>query len=253
MIALAGFGFVGKAHYDVFKGHFDFEIVDPLHNNTKLEKLENVEAVICCVPTPEDSNGGCDITNVIDVLSKSPKDVPILIKSTIDLNGWNQIKDKFPTHNITFSPEFLRAISSTTDLADTNQFILAGENVLFWRDFYKKHNNRSKFLLLSVEEAILVKYFRNAFLATKVSFFNEVYDFCKAHDIDFDSVRKGITKDKRIRESHSFVDPDYARGWGGMCFPKDTSALLKMAANKNINLNTLDAAVKYNKIIRKKT
>jgi|TARA_R110000851_G_scaffold157790_1_gene300635 UDPglucose 6-dehydrogenase len=253
MIVIAGFGFVGRAHYEVFKSRVNFKIVDPLHNNNKLDELRNIDAVICSVPTPEDSNGGCDISNVLDVLSKSPENIPILIKSTIDLNGWNKIKEAFPCHNITFSPEFLRAASSTTDLAETTQFILAGENVLFWRDFYKMHKNTAKFLLLSIEEAILVKYFRNAFLATKVSFFNEVYDFCEAHDIDFDSVRKGITKDKRIRESHSFVDTNYARGWGGMCFPKDTSALLKMAANKNINLNTIAAAVKYNKIIRKKT
>jgi UDPglucose 6-dehydrogenase len=252
MIVIAGFGFVGQAHYEVFKGRVDFTIVDPLHNSNKLDELENIDAVICAVATPEDSDGGCDITNVMDVLSKSPEGVPILIKSTIDLNGWNKIKETFPNHYITFSPEFLRAVSSTTDLTNTNQFILAGENVLFWRDFYKKHNNNATFLLLSVEEAILVKYFRNAFLATKVSFFNEVYDFCEAHDIDFNSVRKGITKDKRIKESHSFVDPDYARGWGGMCFPKDTSALLKMAANKNINLNTIAAAVTYNKKIHKK-
>ena len=156
MIALAGFGFVGKAHYDVFKGHFDFEIVDPLHNNTKLEKLENVEAVICCVPTPEDSNGGCDITNVIDVLSKSPKDVPILIKSTIDLNGWNQIKDKFPAHNITFSPEFLRAISSTTDLADTNQFILAGETFSSGETFIKSITTDPSFCFYQLKKQYLL-------------------------------------------------------------------------------------------------
>jgi UDPglucose 6-dehydrogenase len=252
MIVIAGFGFVGRAHYEVFKGRHALVIVDPLHSTNKLDELENIDGIICCVATPEDKTGGCDITSVMDVLSKSSEDVPVLIKSTIDLQGWNEIKERFPNRNITFSPEFLKATSSVSDLATTTQFILAGENVLFWRDFYKKHNNRSKFLLLSVEEAILVKYFRNAFLATKVSFFNEVYDFCEAHDIDFDSVRKGITKDKRIRESHSFVDPEYARGWGGMCFPKDTSALLKMAANKNINLNTIDAAVTYNKKIRKK-
>jgi UDP-glucose 6-dehydrogenase len=105
--------------------------------------------------------------------------------------------------------------------------------------------------IVSPEEAIAIKYFRNAYLATKVSFFNEIHDFCSAYDLDFDQVRGGIAADDRIGHSHTFVFPDQdVRGFGGMCFPKDTSALLKMAAEKNINLNTLDAAVEYNKKIR---
>jgi UDPglucose 6-dehydrogenase len=253
MIVIAGFGFVGKAHYDTFKQHYELIVVDPSHNENKIDALEDIKGVICCVSTPAKRGGGCDMSNVINVLSKTPNSAPVLIKSTIDLKGWKKVQREFPDHSITFSPEFLRAVSATTDLQETKQFILAGENVIFWRNFYKTRNKKSKFLLMSVEEAILAKYFRNAFLATKVSFFNEVYDLCNEYDVDFDSVRQGITDDTRIGPSHSFVEPSYARGWGGMCFPKDTKALLKIANDKKINLNTIDAAVEYNKTIRKKT
>jgi UDPglucose 6-dehydrogenase len=108
--------------------------------------------------------------------------------------------------------------------------------------------------IVSPEEAIAIKYFRNAYLATKVSFFNEIYDFCSAYDLNFDQVRGGVATDERIGHSHTFVFPDQdVRGFGGMCFPKDTTALRKMAANKNISLNILDAAVKYNNEIKNNT
>ena len=253
MIVIAGYGFVGKAYYDIFKYYNNLNIVDPLHNDIKLESLEDVTGVICCVSTPSRKSDGCDMTNVIDVLSKTPISVPVLIKSTIDVKGWKKVQREFPEHSITVSPEFLRAATASDDLRGTKQFILAGENVIFWRNFYKTQNKKCKFLLMSIEEAILTKYFRNAYLATKVSFFNEVHDFCEKYEVDFDSVRQGITDDTRIGESHSFVDTDYSRGWGGACFPKDVKALLKMAKDKEINLNTVRAAVDYNKTIRKKT
>lgn len=253
MIAIAGYGFVGKAYYDVFKNYFDLVIVDPKYNNNNLENLTGLNGVLCCVSTPPSEDGGCDVTSVIDVISKTSKEVPILIKSTIDLSGWSKIKELFPDHKIAFSPEFLRAVSAVEDLASTDRVILSGTGVSFWREFYKKRFKKIDISLYSVEEAILIKYFRNAFLATKVSFFNEIFDFCLSFNIDFESVREGIALDKRIGNSHTFVDYDYVRGWGGYCFPKDTSALLKMAEDKKINLNTLTAAVEYNKKIRKNT
>lgn len=247
---IAGYGFVGQAYYSVFKSYHRFTIIDPLHTDVRLEDVENITGVICCVSTPADSQGGCDVSSVIDVISKTPVSAPVLIKSTIDLIGWNRITELFPEHKISFSPEFLRAASALRDLSDTTEVILAGSGISFWRDFFKAQNRKIKFHLYSVEEAILIKYFRNAFLATKVSFFNEMYDFCKKNNIDFDCVREGTGMDKRIGDSHTFVDPEYSRGWGGYCFPKDTSALLKMAYEQNISLTVLESAVDYNKKLR---
>lgn len=253
MIVIAGFGFVGHAYHEVFKSYFNLVIVDPKHNDNKLEELTGIKGVLCCVSTPPKDDGSCDITSVLDVISKTPENVPILIKSTIDLKGWQEIMQLYPNHKIAFSPEFLRAISAIQDLSSIDRVILSGNGVSFWREFYKRRFKKINVALYSVEEAILVKYFRNAFLATKVSFFNEIYDFCIQNNIDFDSVREGVALDHRIGHSHTFVDPEHVRGWGGYCFPKDTSALLKMAEDKKINLNTLAAAVEYNKIIRKNT
>lgn len=246
---IAGYGFVGKAHELLFT-NFRREIVIHDPPQGKVADFSNTSAVVICVPTPELESGSCDISAVYDVIQKCNENTPILIKSTIHLQGWQYLKETFPNHRLCFSPEFLRAANFMNDIKNLDSIILSGDTD-YWRDQYSYNWPKMDIKIVSPEEAIAIKYFRNAFLATKVSFFNEIYDFCKEYEIDFEQVRGGITADHRIGDSHSYVWPDEGtRGWGGMCFPKDTKALLKMAAEKNINLNTLSAAVYYNTKIR---
>lgn len=251
MIVIAGFGFVGKAYYNAFKTYRSIEIVDPKYNNNKIKDMDKLRGVIVCVSTPQDDDGSCYMDNVYNVISEVPNHVPIMIKSTISLDGWNELVTKFPSHLITFSPEFLRAATADEDVKNTTHIFLAGGNTDYWRDFYSYAFPEVKITVCSPKDAIAIKYFRNSFLATKCSFFNEIYNFCQFLGLDYDTVRYGVTADPRIGESHTFIDPN-SRGWGGMCFPKDTRALLKTAANANINLNTLEAAVESNNLIRKK-
>jgi UDPglucose 6-dehydrogenase len=246
---IAGYGFVGKAHELLFKDRRrEILIYDPPKGMEA--DLQNTSAVVVCVPTPQADDGTCDMSAVYDVVGKIKETTPVLIKSTISLQGWQELKTRFPNHRLCFSPEFLRAANFMNDVKDLDSVILSGDTE-YWRDQYAYNWPNIKIYVVDPEEAIAIKYFRNAFLATKVSFFNEIYDFCKAYGINFDQVQKGVTADNRIGESHSFVWPEEGtRGWGGYCFPKDTSALLKMAAEKDLNLNTLSAAVYYNTKIR---
>ena len=246
---IAGYGFVGKAHELLFKDfRREVQIYDPPKDMNA--DLSSASAVIVCVPTPELSTGACDISAVYDVISQCNESTPILIKSTIHLQGWEYLKETFPNHRLCFSPEFLRAANYQNDIKNIDSVILSGDTD-YWRDQFSYNWPKIKIHVVNPEEAIAIKYFRNAFLATKVSFFNEIYDFCAAYGIDFEQVRGGIAADSRIGESHSYVWPeDGVRGWAGFCFPKDTKALLKMAAEKNINLNTLSAAVYYNTKLR---
>ena len=245
---IAGYGFVGKAYELLYKNfRRQIEVHDPPKG--MIADFENTSAVVICVPTPQAEDGSCDMSAVYETVEKCMVGTPIMIKSTISLEGWRELKQRFPEHKICFSPEFLRAANFMNDIKNLDHIILSGDTN-YWRDQCSYNWPNIKLSIVSPEEAIAIKYFRNAFLATKVSFFNEVYDFCKAQGVDFDSVRGGVVQDSRIGHSHSYVYPsDGVRGWGGYCFPKDTSALLKMAENKNINLNTLDAAVEYNKKI----
>lgn len=104
----------------------------------------------------------------------------------------------------------------------------------------------------SAIEASMVKYTVNSFLATKVAFFNSIYDICQKNNADYDIVRHIVTHDSRIGNSHTLVPGlDGERGFGGHCFPKDTSAFIKYSKSLNTPLEILEAVVDYNGKIRK--
>ena len=241
-IGIAGYGFVGMAHEIIFKEH-DLIISDPFLR--EFGNLRHAECIIICVSTPSDDYGRCDMSNVIDVIAEAPN-VPILIKSTISPEGWKLINDTFPNKDITFSPEFLRANHWRKDATTKKDFYFGGNNVNFWSDLFLQALGRINITPAEPEELILMKQLRNSYLATKVTFFNQVYDYCEDQNVDFDRVRKLITEDDRIGKSHSFVTEE--RGFGGHCLPKDTLATLKSSKQ---SLTLLKQALDYNKLIRK--
>ena len=245
MILLVGYGFVGKAYYEAFKNTETINIIDPLYNNKKIKDYPNAEGIIIAVPTPQSEDGSCDMSYVLSVLSECPTNTPIMIKSTISLEGWKQIKQLYPDHEITFSPEFLRAATAVEDVLATKYVIVAGGDTTFWYEVYNEAFPEVKAYFLEPEEAITVKYFRNSFLATKVAFFNQIYDFCDRLGLDYRYVREAIALDDRIGSSHTYVFED-SRGFGGYCFPKDTAALLNTSKMLGIDLSILEAAVIYN-------
>ena len=246
-INLFGYGFVGKAHYEILRHGNYINIIDPKFPNLAMPEFEP-ECAIICVPTPELKTGACDISNVYDCIDKISKDVPILIKSTISLEGWEMLKDTFPEHKITFSPEFLRAESYLEDMQNVSLMYLSEEGSNFWISVFEKVL-QCGYLVATPEELILIKYFKNAFLATKVSFFNQIYDMCQATGTNYEAVAQGIAQDERIGFSHITITPQ--RGWGGMCFPKDTSAILHTANNVDVDLSLIKAAIDYNNKVRK--
>lgn len=245
MILIVGYGFVGKAYYEALKNTQTVTIIDPLYNNNKISDFPEADGIIVCVPTPQAEDGSCDMSYVLSVLSECSSHIPVMIKSTISIGGWRILKNHFPNHIITFSPEFLRAATAVEDVLATKNVIIAEGNTGFWSDVYNKAFSGVDIYTLSAEQAITVKYFRNSFLATKVAFFNQIYDFCEKLDLDYRYVREAIALDDRIGSSHTHVFED-SRGFGGYCFPKDTAALLSTAKSLEVNLSILEAAVNYN-------
>ena len=246
-ILIAGYGFVGRAFEVAALKSNTVLVNDPAMDRN--EDLSNVDALVICVSTPQADDGTCNITNVADVLSNAPN-VPILIKSTISLEGYHYIKDNFDL-NINFSPEFLRAKTAVSDFLQMKYTIIAGEDTTFWNKWFTKQLTWKNLIIhnCTIPEAITIKYAENSFLALKVSFFNQLYDFCKLANQDFETVRTLLCKDQRINDDHSIVTKE--RGWGGHCFPKDTSAFLKTAENFDYDLNILRTAIDYNEKIRK--
>ena len=208
---------------------------------------QDTQAVIVCVPTPEGNNGSCNMRHVSEVMRDCP-DVPILIKSTISIEGWDHLTS-FYEKRMSYSPEFLRANTALEDLRQQDTIMLGGAEVEFWSKLFKQVFPSCPHIIeAEPKELILIKYFRNAFLATKVSFFNQIYDLCKASGIDYDHVRKGISLDKRIGASHTQVTKE--RGFGGSCFPKDTAAIKQSALYYGVDLTLLKEAIKYNEKVK---
>ena len=239
-ITIAGYGFVGQAHYELLKDTHDITIYDPAKD---YKDFGNPDAVIVCVSTPPRNDGSCHMDNVYEVIERAP-DVPILIKSTISVEGWKMLVDAFPTRMLNFSPEFLRAKSAVEDLQNMHLMLIGGNSCTFWSRVFNVNIE-----IAEPQELILAKYARNSFLALKVAFFNQMYDLCDVLDVEYSAVAHYTTIDERIGDSHSFITDE--RGFGGHCFPKDVNALIKTAQRDNVELSILKEAVDYNKRVRK--
>ena len=245
-IGIAGYGYVGQAHELMFKDRHEILINDPAKGH--YADLKHADAIIICVSTPGSDNGHCDVHNIGDVIDAGP-DVPYLIKSTMSCEGWRLITDCCKNKNLTYSPEFLRANYWKSDALQCKQFYLGGGDTHVWSDLLIMSLGSINIELVDPLELIAAKQLRNSFLALKVTYFNQVYDFCKAQNINFEEVRRVITADERIGASHSHVTDD--RGYGGHCFPKDTLATLRSAQVAGGRLTLLEEADEYNNNLRK--
>ena len=245
-IGIAGYGFVGKAHELILKDYHDLIIYDPALGH--YGDMRHADAIIVCVSTPEGSHGGCKMDNVYCIIEDNPN-VPILIKSTISVEGWDMLKHVFPHTSITFSPEFLRAETALEDFRKNNTILLGGGNTGFWADIFITAMGKINIDIGKPKELILAKYARNSFLALKVAYFNQMYDLCKQLNIDYDKVKQFTTMDERISESHTTITEQ--RGFGGHCFPKDVNALIRTAERDNVDLSILAEALSYNNKIRR--
>ena len=247
-IGIAGYGYVGQAHEIMLKEYHDIIISDPIKGH--YGNLKFADAVIICVSTPQkERSGHCDVTNVCDVIDEAPN-VPILIKSTISPEGWRLIQDTCENKDITFSPEFLRAAHWKEDALGKKDYYFGGASCNFWSDIFLTARGAINVHIAKPEELILTKQLRNSYLALKVSFFNQVYDYCKGEGIDFENVRKLITADERIGESHSHVTDE--RGFGGHCLPKDTLATVRSSiVSADTRMTLLEEALDYNNKIKK--
>lgn len=242
-IGIVGNGFVGRATRQLESSMAQFMVYDIcpeqcIPRGLTFEELSSCDLIFISVPTPMESNGKCHLDMVESVVEKlnniiNKNHTLMVIRSTV-LPGTS---DRLGCY---FMPEFLTEKNYLNDFMECSDWIfgLLGDsekderfqlkmNQLFQ---YAYNENKIKYNELHFcmnKEAEMIKYFRNCYLATKVSFCNEMEEFCRMREINYEKVRELATMDTRIGESHSFVPGhDGKRGFGGTCFPKDTSALL---------------------------
>lgn len=249
-IQIAGYGFVGMAHALALQASgIEVHIYDPYKGEP--DWCKDCDAIIIAVSTPQHSDGSCDMSNVyscVEAANLYNPDTPILIKSTISLDGWRLINRSYPGINITFSPEFLRAEHALEDFKKQTATMIGGGHISFWMNVLS--TSLGTYVdVTDPEVLILTKYFRNSYLATKVAFFNQMYDICEAAGVDAKKVLTNTAKDDRIGTSHTQITEE--RGFGGHCFPKDTSAICQAAKEYGKPMTVLEAAREYNDYIRR--
>ena len=259
-VAIIGYGFVGKALEFGIKDNVEIFKVDP-KLKTGISDLLDFKPNICfiCVPTPMNDDGTQNISILQDVikdfkmLSISPL---IVVKSTVLPKHITELKEQIP--NIIYNPEFLRERSANEDFINSELILFGGqkEHTDDLAKFYKNHTNcvNKTYQHTDLISASLIKYSINTFLATKVTFFNELYKlFKKSGSSDsWDNITNIISIDKRIGASHMQVPGhDGKFGFGGPCLPKDCKALISYSKELNKPLMILNQAIETNNKIRK--
>jgi len=233
-IVIAGFGPVGKAVFHALAPRMEVLVDDPWQGHVLIHPPEDIDGVVVCVSTPEKDDGSCDTQNVTDVFRKYGA-TKFLIKSAVDPVYLSKAHDSFGG-STTVSPEFLGSSNCYRDPTDefiNQEFaIYGGPDARWWDELFRPSlPNLKTVKYCTRDQAAFGKYLENCFLATRVTFFNEMYDVFNQLGFEgFDQMIDAITIDPRIGRSHSQVPgPDGKRGWGGHCLPKDTAAFVHVA------------------------
>jgi len=291
-IGIIGYGFVGQAvqaGFDAFGN--EFLIHDPAYKETITipeMMMASPSLIFVCVPTPSikvvpiNSGGSgdfdrCDTSIVEQTLNKiaehkSHASNPIVcIKSTVPPSFFIEDYEKDYGLDIVYNPEFLREQSSVSDFINCDLIVLGGDPN--WCEmvasFYRKRSlvNLCPYYITTARTASLFKYTLNAYLALKITFFNQIHTLFqsieasaeiyaaaqnKKRDIqEYVDFTQALMQDHRIGPSHMDVPGlDGQYGFGGKCFPKDIAALMKEAEDLEVMFTVLKSAMDYNKLVR---
>ena len=219
--------------------------------------IKKSDIVFICVGTPTKKNGkGADLGQIYSVANEISHSINkfkiIITKSTVPVTTGDEIekilskkidKDKF---SIVSNPEFLREGEAIRDFIYPDRVVIGAndkKSAKILRNLYSPLISKgAKFISTNRRAAELIKYAANAFLATKITFINEIANLCEKTDIDVEDISIGIGLDKRIGSRFLRAGPAY----GGSCFPKDTKAIVTTADKFKINLSVIKSVINSN-------
>ena len=242
------------------------ELVIKNYKNKKLkfstdlkDSIKKSDIIFICVGTPtKKNNNGADLTQIYSVSKEISKYINkfkiIITKSTVPVTTGDEIekifkkkviKNKF---SIVSNPEFLREGEAIRDFIYPDRIVVGSndkksKNIL--RNLYAPLISKgAKFISTNRRAAELIKYSSNAFLATKITFINEIANLCEKTGVDVEDVSIGIGLDKRIGSRFLRAGPAY----GGSCFPKDTKAIINTADKFKTDLSVIKSVIKSNSL-----
>jgi UDPglucose 6-dehydrogenase len=246
---------------------FEPGLEDFVHRNMKERRLtfstdiadavRSSLVIFIAVGTPPRGDGSADLKYVEEVAREIASNLDgyrvIVTKSTVPVGTGDRIRRIVSRHlreqadfDIVSNPEFLREGSAIEDFMRPNRVVIGASSTQaasIMKDLYKPlYLLETPFVITNIESAELIKYASNSFLATKISFINEIANLCEKVGADVHMVAKGMGLDQRI--GPKFLHP--GPGYGGSCLPKDTKALLKMAEEHGVALGIVGAAMRAN-------
>ena len=220
------------------------------------EALDQCEIIYLALPTPPDEDGSADLSYVIGVANQIGElmtDYKVIVnKSTVPVGTADKVrttisaKTNFP-FDVVSNPEFLREGFAIEDSMNPAR-IIVGSSSDKAKDIMSKiyqpfTNTGVPIIFMDEKSSELTKYAANSFLAVKITFMNEIANYCEKVGADVDKVRLGMGSDDRI--GHRFLFPGI--GYGGSCFPKDVKALIKSGKEEDFNFQILNATEEVNK------
>lgn len=219
------------------------------------EGLDHGEIIFLALPTPEDEDGSADLKYVLGVaedIGKYITDYKVIVdKSTVPVGTAEKVEQTIAKYcssefDVVSNPEFLREGYAVEDFLKPERIVIGtsskkAEDLMhrLYKPFVRSGN---PIIFMDEKSAELTKYASNSFLATKITFMNEIANYCQIVGADVDKVRIGMGTDSRIGKR--FLFPGI--GYGGSCFPKDVKALHKSGQDVNHQFKILDAVVQVN-------
>ncbi|MDH3253588.1 MAG: UDP-glucose/GDP-mannose dehydrogenase family protein [Acidobacteriota bacterium] len=234
--------------------HFSTDLVPAIHA---------AQAIFIAVGTPSREDGSANLSFVRDVAQSIADHINgykvIVTKSTVPIGTGRMIETivrsgtgKKYDFSVVSNPEFLREGSAISDFLRPDRVVIGSTDERatgIMLDIYSPlQRARVPFVLTTVESAELIKYASNAFLATKISFINEVADLCERVGADVEVVARGMGLDKRV--GAKFLHP--GPGFGGSCFPKDSRAIVQIASDHDMTFQIMEAVLKVNEATKER-
>jgi UDPglucose 6-dehydrogenase len=254
MVIIKGRGFVGKATEKFLSWHTEVDDVEfddpPL--NIHSERFDQAQWCVICVPSPLGSNG----LNDDEIVFKAIRNAELhkfagnyLVRSTLSLESIDKL-EKVLGDRLVVWPEFIRANHWEEDAVNPKLIVLGGYHAATFAKTFDLMPRTTVFTV-SAKEAMAMKLATNTFLSMKVVFANQLRELCESYDVNYANVAGVLRSEPRLGSTHwDTPGPDGSRGFGGHCFPKDSTTYKTELQNNGIDATMLEQMLNINRKLR---